>query len=293
MTNKTEQSRAESRPPLRVCSFESRRADDMRSLIERNGGIATVAPSMQEVPLEQNSEVFAFCERLFAGTVDVVVFMTGVGARTLLETVETQYGRDRFLAALENCVIIARGPKPTSVLREWGVRIDRRAPEPSTWHELLTAIDGNDSTRPLDLAGKVVAVQEYGQSNDAFYRELQHRGAEILPVPVYRWALPDDVAPLQAAVRATVDGQFDVLLLTSANQLNNVLNVAESLGLKDAWLRAARNCVIASIGPTASETMESCGLSVDLEPSHPKMGHLVREALEAGPSLLAQKRTPS
>ena len=76
--------------PLRVCSFESRKQDEMRSLIERHGGAATIAASMREVPLENNVAVFDFLDRLLAGELDAVIFMTGVGARALLEVVETR-----------------------------------------------------------------------------------------------------------------------------------------------------------------------------------------------------------
>ena len=39
---------------MRVLSLESRRAAEMAILIEKNGGVATVAPSMREVPLAEN-----------------------------------------------------------------------------------------------------------------------------------------------------------------------------------------------------------------------------------------------
>ena len=258
---------------LRVCSFESRKQAEMRSLIERHGGVATIAPTMREVPLENNPAVFEFLDRLQAGQIDVVVFMTGVGARALLEVVETRLDRAAFFQALERRCIVVRGPKPTAVLREWDVHIDHRAPEPNTWHELLTVIDA-------ELHGRTVAIQEYGQPSSEFYSVLVARGATVLPVPVYRWDLPEDLAPLQAAIRDTIRGQFDVLFFTSAQQIRHVLQVAERLGCVAAFLAAANCCHVGSIGPTCSETLREAGLRIDREPSHPHMGHLVRETLE-------------
>lgn len=270
---------------LRVCSFESRRGDDMRSLIERQGGIATVVPSMREVPLDQNPAAFAFADKLFAGRIDVVVLLTGVGTRALAEVIESRFDRDQFLSALQRCILVVRGPKPAAVLREWQVRFDHLVPEPNTWRDLLATLDAH-----VPISGKVVAVQEYGKANEDLYRGLQERGAEVLPVPVYRWALPEDTQPLADSVRATAAGQFDVLMFTSAQQLHNVLDVAESLGLRDAWLNAARTCVVASIGPTASETLAEASLPPDIQPEHPKMGHLVRETAEQARIVLARKR---
>ncbi|MGH7127904.1 MAG: uroporphyrinogen-III synthase, partial [Planctomycetaceae bacterium] len=258
-------------PTVRVLSFESRRAEEMRSLIERLGGIATVAPSMREVPLTENAEPLRFAESLLAGEIDVMVFLTGVGARALLEAVEERHDRSEFLAALDKTTTIVRGPKPTAVLREWGVRIDHRAPEPNTWRELIAVIDA-----AVPVSGKTIAVQEYGEANDEFYEALRQRGAHVRPVPVYRWAFPEDIGPLKTAIRATLRGEFDAILITSAQQIVNVLQVAEREGLRDEWIAAARKCVIGSIGPTASEKLVELGLPPDLEASPPKMGILAR-----------------
>jgi uroporphyrinogen-III synthase len=269
---------------LRVCSFESRRADEMRSLIERQGGVATVAPSLREVPLDVNTAAFEFAEARFGGRIDAVIFMTGVGARTLLETLQPRYPQAGFFAALDRCEVIVRGPKPTAVLREWKVRIDHRAPEPNTWRELLAVLDAEHP-----VAGKRVAVQEYGQPNREFYDALRERGADVTAVPVYRWALPEDTGPLVSAIRATIEGGHDVLMFTSAYQLHNVLEVAESVGLRDEWLRAAGQCVLASIGPTTSDALAEAGLPVHLEASPPKMGQLVKLVFEEGPKLVADR----
>lgn len=271
---------------LRVLSLESRRGDDMRSLIERHGGVATIAPSMREIPLAENPAAFAFGDELLAGRVDVVVFMTGVGASALMETLETRWPRATILSALDGCTTVVRGPKPTVVLSKWGLRIDHKAPEPNTWRELLATLAAARS-----LSGCRIAIQEYGKPSEELYRELAARGASVLPVPVYRWALPEDTSPLRSAVDRTIAGEFDVILFTSAQQLHHVLAIAEESGRSCEWLSAANRCVVASIGPTATETLQEGGLIVDLQPSHPKMGPLVKETLEAGRRLLAAKQT--
>lgn len=273
---------AESR--LRVLSFESRRADEMRGLIERHGAIPTVAPSMREIPLEENKQAFEFGEQLLAGKINLLVFMTGVGATALMDILGSRWPQAEILAAMDKCIIIVRGPKPTAVLRNWNLRIDHRAPEPNTWHELLSTI-----TSAVNLAGQTIAIQEYGKPSDDFYRELERLGANVLPVPVYRWDLPVDTAPLRAAIEETIRGQFDVILFTSAQQFHNVLAVAEQSGSAEKWLQAANRCVVASIGPTATETLVEGGLSVDSQPTHPKMGPLVRESIEAAPAVLKRK----
>jgi uroporphyrinogen-III synthase len=101
--------------------------------------------------------------------------------------------------------------------------------------------------------------------------------------------LPEDTTPLRAAIRDTISGSFDVLLFTSAHQLDCVLEVADGDGQKEAWLKAASSCEIASIGPTASETLRESGLAVDVEANPTRMGQLVRTAIEAAPAILKAK----
>lgn len=275
--------------PLRVCSFESRRHDDMSALIRRHGGEPTVAPSMREVKRDDHGEVFAFAEGLLGGEIDMVIFLTGVGATALLEIAETRYSREELLAALDRCVIVVRGPKPVAVLKKWGVHIDHRAPEPNTWEEVLATLDAAD----LDLSGQTVAVQEYGILSDELHAGLRERGATVRTVPVYRWTLPDDIGPLESAIKQACDGAFDVLLFTSAQQVRHVMQVAERLSLDERWMAEATTCVIGSIGPTCSDAIREAGLMVDFEPSHPKMGVLVREVLAEAPDLLNVKRSSS
>ena len=49
--------------------------------------------------------------------------------------------------------------------------------------------------------------------------------------------------------------------------------------------------MIASIGPTTSETLNRFGISPDYEPDSPKMGNLIREMARVGNELVRKKRT--
>ncbi len=274
---------------LRVLVLESRRSREMASLVTTYGGQPLLAPSMREVPLASNTEALAFAEGLGRGAFDIVVLLTGVGTRALLAVVEHAHGsRKPFVAALRETRIAARGPKPVAVLRELGLQPWVLAPEPNTWRELLAALDAKREELPL--AGQRVAVQEYGVSNPDLLAALEARGAHVTPVPVYQWALPDDLEPLRSAVRAIALGEVDVALFTTATQVVHLVKVAASMEREDAVRRGLNRLVVASIGPTTSEELRSQGIGVDLEPSHPKMGFLVREAAEQAGTLLGSKR---
>ena len=268
-----------------VAAFESRLAAEMARLIEHHGGRPIVAPSMREIPLEENREALDFGDRLLAGEWDLLILLTGVGTRTLVQALETRHPRERIVAALGRTARVCRGPKPVAALKAMGLDPGITVPEPNTWVELLKTID-----EKAPVGGRRVAVQEYGISNLELLRGLQERGARVSRVPVYRWALPHDLVPLQAALRAISDGQVPVALFTNANQVENVMQVARDGGLDERVRAALARGVVASVGPIASESLRNHGLQVDLEPPHPKMGPLVKEASLRCQEILEGKR---
>ena len=228
---------------------------------------------MRELPLEDNAEALSFAERLVAGEIDIVIFLTGVGAKHLAEAIETRIPAERWRGALESTMVVARGPKPLTVLRGWKVRVDVQVPEPNTWRDLLESLD-----RAADVRGKKVAIQEYGQANTELIDGLIARGAaEVIRVPVYRWALPEDLGPLKAAIRGCVEGTVGAIVVTSAQQVRHLMQVAQEESL-DGPLKASlrERVVIASVGPVATEALGEFDLVPDIVPEHPKLGPLVK-----------------
>ena len=59
----------------------------------------------------------------------------------------------------------------------------------------------------MSLENLVVYVQEYGVSNEEFLASLEKRGADVRRIPIYRWALPEDLGPLRDAVRSVSEGE--------------------------------------------------------------------------------------
>ena len=273
---------------LKVLCLESRRAQELAALITNYGGQPMVAPALREVPLESNREALEFVSGLVRGEFDLVIFLTGVGTRALVSVADGLQSRQPFVDALCRVQVAVRGPKPLAVLRELSVPVAVAAPEPNTWRELLQALDEKPGRQAL--RGLRVAVQEYGVASPELLTGLAERGARVTRVPVYRWALPEDLAPLQAAIKAIAGGELDVVLFTTAVQVVHLLLVCAEMGLEDAVRRGLKRMAIASIGPATSEQLRQRGLAVDLQPSHPKMGFLVKEAAERCPGLLAKKR---
>jgi uroporphyrinogen-III synthase len=273
---------------LRVLSLESRRAGEMAKLISAYGGTPIVAPSMREVGLESNTEAISFARTLAAGGFDMVIFLTGVGTRALARVVETIYPVAQFADALRRIAVVARGPKPVVALKELGVPVTLAVPEPNTWRDLLRALD--EKADSLPLAGRCVAVQEYGTSNPELLAGLTERGAHVTRVPVYQWALPEDTGPLRAAVETIARGEADMVVFTTSIQIVHLLQIAREMDLEEDVRRGLARIVVGSIGPVTSEELREQGISPDFEPVHPKMGFLLNEAGLRGRKLLEEKR---
>lgn len=257
-----------------ILSLESRRRQEMEALIRKQGGVPEVAPSMREVPLEDQTQALQFADELVAGRCDVLVLLTGVGLTALMATMETRYSRTQLLEALGKTLLVCRGPKPASVLRSWGLSGDVIAPEPNTTETLLAELQRH---APV-LNDKRAYIQEYGASAAPLAAALERRGALARTVPIYAWQLPEELGPLQRAVSLLAERRCQALLLTSAQQLRHLALVAETMHLWQEVVRSLHeHVVVASIGPVTTEALLEIGVTPDMEPAHPKMGRLVSD----------------
>jgi uroporphyrinogen-III synthase len=269
---------------LRVAAFESRMAEEMAGLIRRHGGEPLVAPALREVPLDSNSEALQFGERLMAGHFEMVILLTGVGTRTMVEVLQTRYPLASITSALARTTLVARGPKPIAALKDLGLTPSITVPEPNTWKDIVQTLDQRGS-----LIEVRVAVQEYGVSNPDLLEALRQRSAFVTRVPVYRWALPEDTEPLKHVLHEILADTVQVILVTNAAQVDHVMQVLEEDGKVEPFRAALKKMVVASMGPIASERLRQHEWPIDLEPSHPKMGILVKEASEQARTLLDRK----
>ncbi len=271
---------------MTVAAFESRMADHMAKLIVRHGGNPMVAPSLQEIPLEDNTEALDFARHLMAGAVDLLIFLTGVGTRTLVDVWKTRFPLETIQPALTKTTLVCRGPKPIAALKELGLKPHITVPEPNTWRDILHTLD---DCKPEGLTGLRIAIQEYGTSNTDLAQGLTERGAVVRSVSVYRWALPDDVAPLKRTLGSIVDGKTSVALFTSAVQVDHIVKLLDATDELAAFRDALAKIMVASIGPVTSQRLRHHDLPIDFEPSHARMGVLVKEASEHAGEILTLK----
>lgn len=80
------------------------------------------------------------------------------------------------------------------------------------------------------LQGMHIAVQEYGTSNPELLTALAEQSVSMTRLPVYQWALPEDVQPLREAVLALAHGHVDIVLFMNAGQVAHLFLMAEKMG---------------------------------------------------------------
>ena len=255
----------------------------METLIRREGGDPFVAPSVQERAIDDSGEAIRFVERLEAGEFEMVICMTGAGLAFLRDLIAPHASVSRLGAALCRVTIVSRGPKPLPVLRELGARAQVVVPEPNTWKEIVEAVAARPERR--------IAVQEYGRPNLEMNAAIEQLGASVTPIVLYRWELPVDIVPLHKAARGLAERQFDAILFTSSIQLDHLMMIARDLGLQtDVYTTLCEYTAIASVGPVMTAALEAAGIPVEIVPTHPKMGALVKAASEMTSAVIVQKR---
>ncbi|MGO8858504.1 MAG: uroporphyrinogen-III synthase [Steroidobacteraceae bacterium] len=262
-----------------VAILETRTGEHLGELIERRGGIAMLAPALEEIPDVEPQTVVSLLDSWRANPYRMVIFQTGVGTRALFQATDSLGSTDEMLRLLASAVVVVRGPKPTGELNARRVRIDVRAPSPFTTETVLEAIAG------IALDHAPVLVQRYGATNQPLRDALQARGAIVREIATYRWALPANIQPLKDLLDALDASRVDAVVFTSAVQIQNLYAVAAADGRADSLAGRLNGLVIASIGPVCSRALMAHGITPSFEASPPKLGPLVEgldRALSAG-----------
>jgi uroporphyrinogen-III synthase len=256
-----------------IALLETRTGAQLADLIARRGGVPLRAPALEEVPDIDPEALRARIAAWQSEPFEIAIFQTGVGTRALFKATDALGATSALAALLARATVVVRGPKPTGELNARGVRIDLKARSPFTTDEVLGTL------APIDLAGKRVIVQRYGDANEPLRAALAARGATVEEIITYRWGLPSDTGPLEALIEALIARRVDAVVFTSAVQVQNLAAIAERQGRTDELPELLGATCIASIGPVCSRALEAIGVKPTLEADPPKLGFLV-SALE-------------
>lgn len=115
------------------------------------------------------------------------------------------------------------------------------------------------------LAGRRILVTRRPEQSQSLTSRLREAGAEVVELPLIEIHLPEDAAPLDAALGRL--HAYDWLAFTSANAVRAVADRLAALGLTDAAVGQAT--AVASVGAATSEAFREAfpNGTVSLEPA--------------------------
>jgi uroporphyrinogen-III synthase len=247
-----------------------RRSAEQAELLRRRGASVMHGPTIATAYLGSDERLLDATARVISIQPDYLVATTGIGVRAWFEAAQAAGTSDDLLAALSGTVVLARGPKAAGALETAGLRVEARA-SGERLTDLMSVLEERD------LAGRVVAVQLYGDESPPLLAQLEERGATVLTVPVYRWRMPDDPQPALRLIEGACDGRLQAVTFTAAPAVHNLFTLAEGLGLADELTRRFNSSVLAAcVGPVCGDAARAHGVEEPVQPGIGRLGLLVR-----------------
>ncbi|MDQ6422238.1 uroporphyrinogen-III synthase [Paenibacillus sp. LHD-117] len=244
-----------------------RKAEEISRMIAKFGGKTVIRPAQGTVFLD-DTIIESQLRDLIARPADWLLLTTGVGAEALLQTADRLGLSDAFLSALGRMKVAARGYKTVNVLRKLGITPVIRDNDGTTAGMLAEMED-------IDLRGKHVVLQLYGDPAPKIIGKLRERGAiceELLP---YRHVPPIDDS-VERLIEEALRGEVNAIAFTSTVQVRCLMNTAAVLGKREALLEAFDNGLLAvAVGKVTAEVLTEEGVDRVLYPEEERMGSMV------------------
>ncbi|MFD5898363.1 uroporphyrinogen-III synthase [Streptomyces sp. NPDC060366] len=247
----------------------ARRADELGALLMRRGAAVMHAPALRIVPVSDDAELLAATKELIDNPPHVVIATTAIGFRGWVEAADGWgHGQD-LLDCLRGTELLARGPKVKGAIRAAGLT-EEWSPESESMAEVL------DRLLTEGVEGRRVALQLHGEPLPGFVEALRAGGADVVVVPVYRWMPPEDIAPVDRLIDATVARTLDAVTFTSAPAAASLLSRANERGLLADLVEALHHDVLAvCVGPVTALPLQEHGIDT-VQPERFRLGPLVQ-----------------
>lgn len=255
----------------RVGITADRRWDEQARMFTDRGIDVVHAPTMRTVHLSESESLRAATVALAEQPPDYLVVSTGMGMKRWLEAADRWGLGPALLASLAGARIVARGAKAHSAARGAGLDVWWRSPS-ETMQEIVDHLAGEGT------AGARVAVQLFEPEGHPSTEALRAVVGELVEVPVYQWALPDDRGPAEQLVRDAVAGDVHAVTFTAQPAVHNLFRIAQDLGLR-ADLRDALNGPVVSscVGPVCATAAVEEGVDASIWPDPPRLVAMVRQ----------------
>jgi uroporphyrinogen-III synthase len=244
-----------------------RKSEELSKLVENLGGIALVRPAQGTVFLD-DSNVEKEIRELVNGNFDWLIFTTGLGTDKLYQTAVNIGLGDKFIEALENSKIAARGYKTVNVLKKLGVKPDVRDDDGST-AGLVRELNAHRVT------GCRVALQLHGDPAPLLIDWLEEQGAEYREILPYKH-IPPKPEVMEQLIGEIVRGEIDAVNFTSTPQARFLMAYAKEKGLEEELLTAfSTNVIAVSVGKVTAQALREVGITRMVVPEEERMGSAI------------------
>lgn len=178
------------------------------------------------------------------------------------------HGQD-LLDCLRGTELPARGPKVKGAISAAGLT-EEWSPDSESTAEVL------DRLPTEGVEGRRVALQLHGEPLPGFVEALRAGGADVVVAPVDRWMPPEDIAPDDRLIDATVARTLDAVTFTGAPAAASLLSRAGGRGLPAELVEAPHHDVLAvCVGPVTALPLQGHGIDT-VQPERFRLGPLVQ-----------------
>lgn len=246
-----------------------RRAGEQIELLTRKGASIVHGPTIRTHPLADEGELASATRAVIESPPDVTLLSTGIGVRGWFEAAESVDLAEGLLDALRQGEVFARGKKAHGAAVTAGLAVGWQTPD-GTSAELV------DEIARRGAAGLRVAVQLDGSAGAPLAAAVASLGAEVVPIPVYRWTMPDDAVSAERLLAAIVDRRVDAVTFTARPQIENLCELADAAGVLDRMVRSFRGDVAAvCVGPICAAAATDAGFAPPIVPERYRLGSMV------------------
>jgi len=246
-----------------------RRSEAQLDLLARRGAKVLHGCTMRTLDLTDDDRLAGVSETLVADPPETLVLQTGMGTTMWLEAMDGIGVGGDLRAVLATVEVLARGPKAASAARRAGMTVAWQAPR-EIFADVVDHIAATGGRRRL-------AVQLDGTDEELLVGPLAASCPEVLPIPVYRWGLPDDRDPARALVDAVCGGGVQAVTFTTRTAAVHLAAIAEEMGRLDEMVSAldGKRVVPVSVGPVCSSSMLDLGMCGLVEPDRARLVAMV------------------
>ena len=237
--------------------------------LEHLGAEVLLAPTIRIVPRALDDEIVRVVVNDLAGY-RLIIFTSANGVEVFLGYL-TDLGLP--LAALDDAIVAAVGPRTASALEERGVTCDVVADD-FVAEGLLDTLE----QRAVAPAGTRVLIPSARLARPVLPDALRASGAIVDVLPVY-----DTVPAESLRVPAAQVERADFITFTSSSTAEQFVGLMEASGAGRPLAERLSGAALCSIGPVTSDTLRELGLPVAVEAfEHTAAGLVAAIAASAG-----------